>query len=126
MYYDLLAKMKNAVRAKKESFTAPFSNFDSNVAAVLVAGKYLKDAQKKTVGSKKFLEIKPAYKNKVAAVNDFKIISKPSRRIYATYRDIKPVKQGYGLGVLSTSKGVISDREARKKKIGGEYLFQIW
>ncbi len=126
MYYDLLAKIKNAVRVKKESFLTSFSQFDFEVAKTLVTNRYLKDVQKKTIGNKKFLEIKPNYRNNVPTINDFKIVSKPSRHLYVSYRRTRPVKQGYGLGIISTSSGIMTDRELRKKKIGGEYLFEIW
>ncbi len=126
MYYDLLAKIKNAVLVKKESFLTAFSNFDFEIARILVERKYLKDVQKKTIGNKKFLEITPNYKNKMPVITDFKIISRPSRHIYASCRDIRRVRQGYGTGIFSTSQGVMTDRDARRKKIGGEYLFEIW
>ncbi|MBI4084950.1 MAG: 30S ribosomal protein S8 [Candidatus Liptonbacteria bacterium] len=126
MYQNLLAKIKNASLAKKESFVSPFSNFDFEIAKILVARGYLKDIQKKVVGNKKFLEIRLNYKNDFPTISDFKIISRPSRHIYLRRGKIKRVKQGYGVGVLSTAQGVMSDSDARKKKIGGEYLFEIW
>lgn len=126
MYYDLLAKIKNAGRVKKEGFTTSFSNFDLEVAKLLVARHYLKDAQKKTVGAKKFLEVKLNYKNGSPAMENFKIISRPSRHMYVKTEEIKRVRQGYGMGVISTTNGILSDGDAKKKKVGGEYLFQIW
>ncbi len=126
MYYDLLAKIKNAGLVKKEGFTTSFSNFDFEVAKLLVARHYLKDVQKKTVGSKKFLEVKLNYRNGESTMDDFKIISRPSRHMYVKTEDVKRVRQGYGMGVLSTTNGVMSDMDAKKKKVGGEYLFQIW
>ena len=126
MYYDLLAKIKNAGLVQKEGFTTSFSNFDFEVAKLLVARHYLKDAQKKTVGAKKFLEIKLNYKNGASTMENFKIISRPSRHMYVKSGDVKRVRQGYGMGVISTTNGVMSDGDAKKKKVGGEYLFQIW
>lgn len=126
MYYDLLAKIKNASRVKKEGFVTSFSNFDFEVAKVLMACHFLKDVQKKTVGTKKYLEVKINYKNNLPAMSDFKIISRPSRHMYVKSGRVKSVKQGYGIGVFSTSEGVLNNRDARKKKIGGEYLFEIW
>lgn len=126
MHYDLLAKIKNAILVKKGSFLTAFSNFDFEIAKILVERKYLKDVQKKTINNKKFLEVTPNYKNKLPVITDFKIISRPSRHIYMSCRDIRRVKQGYGMGVFSTSQGIVTDRDARRKKIGGEYLFEIW
>ncbi len=126
MYYDLLAKIKNASRVKKEGFITSFSNFDFEVAKVLMAAHFLKDVQKKTVGAKKYLEVKVNYKNNEPVMSDFKIISRPSRHLYVKSGRVKSVKQGYGIGVFSTNQGVLTNRDARKKKVGGEYLFEIW
>ncbi len=124
MYYDLLPKIKNAVAARKDKFSVPFSKMDFAVLKTLVEAGYVKSAEKETIGKKHFIAVRLNVK-KDAVVN-FKSISKPSRHFYADYRSLRPVKQGYGVGVLSTSKGIMSDKEARKKKIGGEYLFEIW
>ncbi len=126
MYYDLLAKIKNAGLVKKEGFTTSYSNFDFEVAKLLVSRHYLKDAQKKVVGAKKFLEIKMSYKKGEPAMSDFRIISRPSRHMYVRNGAVKQVKQGYGMGVFSTNQGIMDNREARSKKVGGEYLFEIW
>lgn len=125
MYYDLLAGIKNAERAERASVTTPYSRIDFAVAKILVAAGYLKDAQKRVVGRRAFLDIKLSRRDG-PAVRGFKIVSKPSRHIYVRSGKVRAVKQGYGLGVLSTSKGVMSDEEARKLRLGGEYLFEIW
>ncbi|MBU6500791.1 MAG: 30S ribosomal protein S8 [Patescibacteria group bacterium] len=126
MYYDLLAKIKNAESAKKKTMTTSFSKMDFAVAKSLVQGGYLSDAQKKIVGKKNFLEVKLTHSKNSPALSGFKIISKPSRRLYVDYRSLSSVKQGYGLAIISTSKGIMSGKEAKKQKVGGEYLFQIW
>lgn len=126
MHYDLLARIKNAVRARKESFLAPFSKFDLEIAQLLVAAGYLQEAQKKTLNKKQCLEVKLLYRGSEPAFTDFRVMSKPGRRLYVGYRDMKPVKQGYGVGVFSTPVGVLSNRDARKQKVGGEYLFEVW
>jgi len=126
MYYDLLAQLKNATMAKKEKITVPFSKMDAAILKALVENNYIKSADVESVGGKNFIGIRVAYKNKIGAVSDFKIVSKPSRRFYFDYRSLRPVRQGYGVAVLSTSKGIMTNKEARKKKIGGEYLFEIW
>ena len=126
MYYDLLAKIKNAARARKENILTSYSNFDLAVAKILVGAGYLKSAHKKEVGKKQYLEVKVAFKGKEPAFTDFKLVSKPGRKIYANYQELRPVKQNYGISVLSTSKGVMTNKEARKQKVGGEHLFEIW
>lgn len=126
MYYNLLPQIKNAIRAKKDKITVPFSRMDFSVLKALVESGYLKSVEKEVVGRKSVLVARIAYKNKQGVVNDFKLISKPSRHQYIDYRSMRPVKQGHGVGVLSTSRGIMLDKEARKNKIGGEYLFEIW
>ena len=125
MYYDLLPKLKNAEAAGKEVILTPFSKMDFSVCKILIDGGYLKDAKEKSLGRKKFIEIRLFDRGK-RAFNGIKIISKPRRHLYFQYADLKAVKSGYGLGVISTSKGVMSQKEAKKRKVGGEYLFQVW
>jgi small subunit ribosomal protein S8 len=125
MYYDLLSQIKNALRARKDKIIVPFSRMDGAVANVLVAAGYLKSADIEAIGGKKSLVLRLGRGHK-EAMNDFKIVSKPSRHFYFDYRSLRPVKQGHGVAVLSTSKGLMSDKDARKQKIGGEYLFEIW
>lgn len=126
MYHNLLTRIKNGSLAKKESLILPFSKMDFAIAKTLQKAKYLKDVNKKIVNRKNFIEIKLAYENKLPVINSFKIISKPSRHIYCPYRDLKSVKNGYGVGVISTPAGILSNIEARRKKVGGEYLFEVW
>ena len=126
MYYDLLAKIKNAQRAKKEVMQVPFSNFDFAVLKLLTEAKYLQDVQKRNVGKKSILDVRLRYVHKEPAMTDFKIVSKPSRRLYRGYGELRPVKQGHGHSVISTPQGVMTGSRARKAKVGGEYLFEIW
>jgi small subunit ribosomal protein S8 len=126
MHYDLLAKIKNAYGAKKEGFQTAYSAADFSVAKILVRHGFLKDAQKRTIDKKQYLEVKLRYDNDTASFEDFRIKSKPSRRLYTGYRDLRPVRQNYGLGILSTPKGIMTTSEARKQKVGGEYLLEIW
>lgn len=126
MYYDLLVKIKNAEAAKKPSLTSLFSGMDFAVAEVLSKAGYIGGVCKKSVGQRNVLELKLAHGKNGPAVTGFKIMSKPSRRLYADYRSLRPVRQGYGLAVLSTSRGIMSNKDAKKQKVGGEYLFEIW
>lgn len=109
--------------ARKDRLTVPFSKMDHAVLQSLVVAGYIKSVEKEMIGKKQFLSV---YLGKKDVFNDFKLISKPSRHFYADYRSLRSVKQGHGAGVISTSKGVMTDKEARKQKIGGEYLFEIW
>jgi small subunit ribosomal protein S8 len=124
MYYRLLPEIKNAMRAGKEKMTVPFSRMDLAVLTVLKDNDYIKSAEKEMVGKKTVITIRLNGKKKEDI--DFKLLSKPSRRFYSDYRSLHRVRQGYGLGVLSTPAGIMSAADAKKKKVGGEYLFQIW
>jgi len=126
MYHTLLTRIKNAQRARQESFQMPFSNFDFELAKVLAENGYLAAASKKTLGKKNFLEVKIKYDDDRPAISDFRIMSKPSRRLYSGYKELKSVRQGYGIAILSTPAGVMTGKKARREKVGGEYLFEIW
>lgn len=126
MYYNILSEVKNAVRAKKDKAVFPYSKMDLAILKKLVEAGYLKSAEKETVGRKNVIAVRLAYKGKEPAVNDFKIKSKPSRHMYADYRSLPTIKQGHGISMLSTSKGIMTGAEAKKQKVGGEYLFEIW
>lgn len=126
MYTDLLTKIKNAQAVKKESVKMPYSNMDFSVAEILAKHKLLEEVSKKGRLPKRVLELKLKYANGKGVIGGTKIISKPSRRIYIGYKDIKPVKQGYGLLVLSTPKGIMDGKTAKKEKVGGQLLFEIW
>ena len=126
MYYNLLPQLKNTLQARKDKVILPFSRMDAAVANVLVEAGYLKSADVEMIAGKKALVIRLVRSEKKGSMNDFKIISKPSRHFYRDYRSLRPVKQGHGAALISTSKGIMSDKQARKEKIGGEYLFEIW
>ena len=128
MYYDLLPKIKNAIQARKDKMVVPFSRMDLSVLNLLAENGYIKSAEKETTanGKKSVIVVRLGVKTKSAKVNDFKTMSKPSRHTYVDYRSLRPVRQGHGTGVLSTSKGIMTEKQAKKEKIGGEYLFEIW
>lgn len=130
MYHDLLIRIKNAAKAGKETVSAPFSTMDLEIAKLLVKAGYLKSADKRVVGRKNFIEAEIAYeggaRDRRPVLTDFKMISKPSRHLYSGYRELKPVRQTFGTAVLSTPKGVMTAQSARKEKVGGEYLFEVW
>ena len=126
MYINLLTQLKNAQAVKKESIKFPYSKMDEAVLEVLVKNKFVENFDKKGRGVKKILSIDLKYINGEGVINGVKFVSKPSRRIYAGFKEIKPVKGGHGIVMLSTPKGIMTGKEARKNKVGGEVLFEIW
>lgn len=123
---DMLIQIKNAGLARKESILVPYSNFKYAVATVLLREGYIASLNKKTKKGLKMIEIGLAYNDDASRIGGVKRVSKLSRRIYMRAQDIRPVRQGSGLLVLSTPKGVLTGGEARKEKVGGEALFTIW
>ena len=119
---DMLIRITNASKVGKEHAHVPFSNLKAAVAKVLQQEGYISGVENKNGN----LALTLSYTNKQPKVQGAKRISKPSRRIYMGVRDVRPVKSGYGLLVLSTSAGVVSGKEARAKRVGGEVLFEIW
>ncbi len=93
-----------------------------------LSARKITSAEKETTanGKKSVIIVRLGTKTKAARVSDFNTISKPSRHFYKDYRSLRSVRQGHGMAVLSTSKGIMSERDAKKQKVGGEYLFEIW
>jgi len=123
---NMIIGIKNAGNAGRSSAVFPYSKIKESIAEVLKKEGFIKDAEKKTVGGKPSLIVNLLTENRIPKVKGVSRVSKTSKRIYKKYSDIRLVKNGYGAVVLSTSKGVMSGRDARKEKLGGEVLFTIW
>jgi len=123
---NMLIMLKNASIARKESVIVPYSNLKQSIIDCLIKQGFVESAEKKNQKGFPQIEIGLKYENGKPKIKDIKRISKLSRRIYFGFQDIKPVKQGYGIVVLSTPKGIMAGKEARKELVGGEVLFEIW
>lgn len=126
MYIDLLVRIKNAQQAGKETAKVPFTTMDMAVSELLVRHGFLKAAEKKGRLPHRIIELTLAYENGAPKVRGVKLVSKPSRRLYAGYRELRRVRQGFGIAVLSTPRGLMESMEAKKRKVGGQVLFEIW
>lgn len=124
-YIDLIIRVKNGYLAKKETVEVEYSTLNLAILEKLKKFNFIKDF---TVGKEKIKKIMVYlnYEGKQPVFTDVKIYSKPGRRWYVSYKDVSPVLGGLGISLLSTPKGVITDKEAKKLKIGGELLFSIW
>ncbi len=123
----MLITIKNAGTASKPNVLIPYSNLMHSIAECLSKKNYVGVVSKKTgKKDKPVLEIAISYEAGSPKIKSVERISKPSRRIYIKSKDIKNVKNGYGLLVISTPKGVLSGDEARKELVGGEVLFKVW
>ncbi len=127
---DLLIRIKNAQMVSHDQVLIPFSKMKFAMANVLKADGYLTDVERKNKKTKKteheYLLLTLKYQDGEGAIQGIKIISKPSRRMYIKAEEIRPVHSGYGLAIISTSQGVMNSRDARKQKLGGELICEIW
>ena len=123
---DLIIQIKNAVLIGKEIVELPHSRHKHDVSAKLKELGLLSDVEK--VGKEKpTLKLAIAYNNDGSPViKNIKRVSKPGRRMYTSSRDAHPVKYGTGVLIISTPKGILSDAEARRDRVGGEMLFKVW
>ena len=123
---DMLNQIKNAQAVGKTEVLIPLSKIKNEIAAILSKEGFLGEVKKATKGKLKVLKIALKYENEVPAIAGFKRVSKPGQRIYEGFSEIKKVRGGYGISIVSTPKGLMTNKEARKQKLGGEVLLQIW
>ncbi|MDP3727550.1 MAG: 30S ribosomal protein S8 [bacterium] len=123
---DMLVRISNAYRAQREEVNVPYSAFKDRIAAVLIAKGFIAGAERKGRKVRKFLEVKLAYEGKIPALSGFRRVSKPSRRLYVASRDIRPVRGGLGMLILSTPQGVMAGDDAKKSGVGGEAIAEVW
>jgi len=123
---NFITALKNAGQAQHESMTTPYSKLKHSIAEVLKKEGFIKDVEEKSVKGKKAMVITLLSENRAPKIKGVQRISKPSKRIYKKAGEIRPVKNGYGALVVSTSAGVMSGKEAKRAKLGGEALFSIW
>ena len=124
---NMIISMKNGAMVSKQTVVIPFSKLKQAIAMCLKEQGYIHEVSKKTEKNNvPVLEIALAYNNGVSRITDVKRMSKPSRRTYLGVHDIHGVKNGHGIVVLSTPKGILTDKQARKESVGGEALFMIW
>lgn len=124
---DLLNRIKNAQLASHQVVRVPFSKVKFQIAKILEREGFVSSVDKRGKGSQKIIRIFLKYKeDRKGALSDFKMISKPSRRVYIKVKDIKKTKGGYGISIISTPKGIMTGEEAKKNKVGGEIICEVW
>lgn len=123
---NFLIKLKNASRVKHESVVVPYSKFIHAITSCLLRAEVISGFEKKTKKAGEELVINLKYSANGPRINDVMLVSKPSARKYIGVTEIHPVKSGFGVMVLSTPKGVLTDTEAKKELVGGEALFKMW
>jgi small subunit ribosomal protein S8 len=123
---DMLNRITNAQAVAHPTVDVPFSKLKYEIAKLLKSKGFIKKVEKKGRKINKVIEITLKYTDKIPDISGFKRISKPGQRIYVAWNKIRRVRSGFGMAMLSTSQGLMSNEQARKQKIGGEILFEIW
>ncbi|MFQ6049941.1 MAG: 30S ribosomal protein S8 [Candidatus Paceibacterales bacterium] len=123
---DMLTTIRNAQAVLHPTVVVPFSKLKFEIAKILQKEGFVGQVEKRGRGVKKFIKITLKYDGKNPVISGLKRISKPGQRIYLGAIQIKPVKGGDGIAIISTSKGLVTNKEARKQKIGGEIICEIW
>lgn len=124
---DMLTRIRNALIAKHDSVEIPASTMKKAIAQILVDEGYIKSFEIIADGEKKTIRIQLKYgQNKQRVIVGIKRISRPGLRVYARKDEMPKVLGGLGIAIVSTSRGVMTDREARKQGVGGEVLAYVW
>jgi small subunit ribosomal protein S8 len=128
---DMLTRIRNAQRAKHSEVLVPFSKLKLSIAEILQQRNFIESVRKETEGNFSMLKIVLKYDvvsntEKNPAIREIKRVSRQGQRIYVKKTDIKRVKNGYGISVVSTSKGIMTGENARKIGLGGEIICEVW
>lgn len=123
---DMLTRIRNANQMKHATVSMPASKLKCEILRVLKAEGYISDYAVKEEESKKVIEVTLKYVNKNRVIQGIKRISKPGLRVYAKTNELPRVLNGLGVAIISTSSGIMTDRDARKQKLGGEVIAFVW
>ena len=124
---DMLTRIRNANDAKHSTVDIPASNMKKAIADILVSEGYVKSYQIIEDGKQGIIRVTLKYlANKQKVIRGIRRVSKPGLRIYAGYEDMPKVMNGLGVAIVSTSKGIMTDKKARAEKVGGEVIAFVW
>lgn len=123
---DLLTRIRNAVKAQKRRVDIPFSKQKRSIVEILKAQNFIVDYQIVEDDKQNILRVFLRYTNGVSALSGLQRISKPGLRIYSQKEDLPRVLNGYGISIISTSKGLLTDKQAKREAVGGEVICKIW
>ena len=123
---DMLTRIRNANDAKHETVDIPASNLKKSIAEILLEEGYIKNFQIVEDGKQGIIRVALKYVGKQKAITGLKRVSKPGLRVYANCEDMPRVMNGLGIAIVSTSKGVMTDKKARKENVGGEVIAFVW
>lgn len=125
---DMLTRVRNAAMARAHVVEMPMSKMKFAIAKILESRGYLAQVETVTgkVSSREVLRLTLSYVDGMPVVSDLKRISKPGRRVYMKADDIRPVRSGYGLSIVSTPNGLMAGDDARKRRLGGELICEVY
>ena len=123
---DMLTRIRNASNAKHATVDIPASNMKKSIADILVEEGYINGYEVVDNGNQGTIRVTLKYVGKTKVIRGLKRVSKPGLRIYAGYEDMPKVMNGLGIAIVSTSKGIMTDKKARSLKVGGEVLAFVW
>ena len=124
---DLLTRIRNANSAKHDTVEIPSSNMKKAICQILVDEGYIKSFSVEEDGKQGMIKVVLKYgEGKTPVIQGLRIVSKPGLRIYSNVEDMPKVMKGLGIAIISTSKGIMTDRQARKENVGGEVLAFVW
>jgi small subunit ribosomal protein S8 len=123
---DMFNIIKNALTVNKSTVDIPFSQIKHEIAKILSKEGFIGKVETKGRKIKKVIRINLKYIDDTPAILNLKRVSKPGQRIYLSYDKIKRVRAGYGITILSTPEGLMTGKEARKKRVGGEVICKVW
>ena len=123
---DMIARVKNAQARKHKKVELPSSKFKSKIADILKNEGFIKDFKVSTEEKKNILSLELKYHSGNPVISNFERISKPGRRIFSSADSLPKINNGLGIAILSTPKGVMTDIDARKQKVGGEIVCKVF
>lgn len=123
---DMLTRIRNAVKEKHTIVDVPYSKVKNEIAKILLEEGFVADIETVENGTQKNIRITLKYKDSKSVIQGLKRISKPGLRIYAEKEELPRVLNGLGIAIISTSKGIVTDKVARKENVGGEVMAYIW
>ena len=123
---DMLTRIRNANDAKHATVDIPASNMKKSIADILLAEGYIKSYQIVEDGKQGIIRITLKYDGKARVIHGIRRVSKPGLRIYSNCEDMPKVMNGLGIAIVSTSKGIMTDKKARHENVGGEVLAFVW
>ena len=123
---DVFSIIRNAIAVKREFALVPFSQLVLKIIELLHGEGYIENFKVIELGNFKKIKVYLKYEGKKSVITELKKVSKPGRKIYFKSKDIRPILEGYGVAMVSTSQGLLTDRLAREKKIGGEIIGIVW